>query len=63
MVDPVSRPSDRRSVVLEVPDGLPQLTVDAARVLLAMLYPTAVEAPVVEIEIGGSSEEPEAIAS
>ncbi|WP_208027883.1 hypothetical protein [Rhabdothermincola sediminis] len=59
----MSRPSDRASVVLEVPDGLPQLTGDAARLLLAMVRDAAREPSVVELRIGRSPDEPEAVAS
>ena len=63
MVDPMSRSPGRTAVVLDLPDGPPPLTVDAARVLLTMLYPTATDASVFEIGAGGSPDEPEAIAS
>jgi hypothetical protein len=59
----MSRPSDRASVVLEVPDTLPQLTGDAARLLLAMVRDVAREPSVVELQIGRSPDEPEAVAS
>lgn len=46
-----------------VPDEAPLLSPVAARLLLAIVRGDVVEAPVVDLRIGRSSDDPEALAS
>jgi len=59
----MSRPSGRPPVAVTVPDEGPVLSPVAARLLLAIVRGDVVEAPVVDLRIGGSPDEPEALAS
>lgn len=58
----MSRPSDRPPVAVTVPEPGPVLTPVAARLLLAIVRGD-VEAPVVDLRIPRSPDEPEALAS
>lgn len=59
----MSRSSDRTTVAVTVPDEAPVLSPVAARLLLAIVRCDVVEAPVVDLRIGRSPDEPEALAS
>lgn len=55
--------SDEATITVEVPAALPPMTPAAVRLLAAMLRDASREAPVVELRIGRSPDEPEAVAS
>jgi hypothetical protein len=57
----MSRPPTEIEVV--VPASPPPLTAEAVRVLAAIVRDAARETPVVELRIGHSPDEPEAVAS
>ncbi len=58
----MSRPSDRPPIAVTVPKQVPVLTPTAARLLLALVRGD-VAAPVVDLRISRSPDEPEALAS
>ena len=59
----MSRPSDRPKVAVTIPDEAPVLSPVAARLLLAIVRGDVVAASVVDLRIGRSPDEPEALAS
>ena len=59
----MSRRPERPKVAVVVPDEAPVLSPVAARLLLAIVRGDVVEAPVVDLRIGRSPDEPEALAS